>query len=51
MYMNQETLDTIAVLLMLTPLMLVPICLIYNMFSTHDEQQRQLFGSVHPDER
>lgn len=46
-----DTLDIIVTLIMLTPMFLVCAGLIYDLFASHNTQQRVLFGSVHPDER
>ena len=48
---RNDTLDIIVTLIMLTPMFLVCAGLIYDLFASHNTQQRVLFGSVHPDER
>ena len=51
MNMNTDTSNIILTILLLLPTIMIPIVLLYDLITTYRQEQKDLFGSVHPDEQ
>ena len=51
MNMNTDTTNIILTLFLLLPTIMIPIVLFYDLVTSYRQEQKELFGSVHPDEQ
>ena len=51
MNMNTDTTNIILTILLLLPTIMIPVVLLFDLITTYRQEQKDLFGSVHPDEQ